>query len=256
MVPLADTDAPRVYDRFPAARRAPRLSRSAARAWLQVTGDSFKDDETVAAGRRYGLRGLVGPIALQPGEVFARSTDDDEVAVRLHVTPLTDEDWSALERHVAQSGAAQARLGSNDLDPHLLDGSLGPKLTPSLDEVSVACECSQGSLGCVHAVALACQVAWLLEQDPTALVELRGGSVGRLLTARSGTERAFRARDDADTDPVQAFAAWRPTLPLELPRRRPAALFWLDAGHDDRVVDGLLAGLAAMAKDAADALVR
>lgn len=205
-----------------------------AKAWLAALADALLDRKLLSQGRRLAYAGLLGPITLTPGRAAASAHDGDpEVShqARLLVEPLTGAERGRLLAQVAQRSGQVAALLAGELPRELVAGAeaAGVPVLPGAGELVADCTCPEGGLACVHAVALAYQVSWLLEAEPLLLLLLRGCDQRELHEWLTGGEAAGTGSPPADPVPaggaVPALAAYRQAHrlpPLPPPRQLPA----------------------------------
>lgn len=179
-------NAARGFPAFPAGtRRSGRFARSWwGMAWLRAIEETALDPQPLKEGRRYALRGRVGPITVSPGEIAATVEDEHDIPYRTRVLVerLTDAQWDRfLTEAVARAGHLAALL-DRDMPRDLVTAAedAGVPLLPALGDLQPECDCPDWEYPCRHAAALCYQVAWLLDEDPFVLLLMRGRGADEL----------------------------------------------------------------------------
>lgn len=146
----------------------------------------------------------VTDLKIEPGVISARV---DGCEVTLTAAPIPQRIWTAMTRYAKGMGqledAVDGRIQSVHLE-HLLEEDWGEQLIPRPRAIAQACECGEGA-GCVHAVALAYEVAEEIERSSRVLLGWRG-------VAESA---ASNAKDD--DDPWQGKELGAPRIPRTMP---------------------------------------
>jgi len=199
-------------------------------AWLKALEDAALDSEQVKTGRRLARAGAVGAVSVRPGRITAMVQDRDRTAHRADVLlqELSEEQWDRfLDMAVERAGHVAALL-DRDMPPHLVEdaAAAGVELLPGLGDLEAECGCGAWD-HCGHTAALCYQMARLLDQDPFALLLMRGRGERALLDelqVRSSAPAEVPDTPDArqtGVDAAEAFAAGDilPPLPAvpELP---------------------------------------
>ncbi|RSM78712.1 SWF/SNF family helicase [Kibdelosporangium aridum] len=214
----------RGFPAFPAgARRRARFARSWwGNAWITAIEDAALDSEQMKIGRKYAYAGQVGPITVSPGRIAATVYGSDRTphTTTVHITQLTDAEWTRLLDWVAAKSGYIAALLDKDM-PHDLTAAEIPIL-PQMTDLEPDCDCEGWELPCRHAAALSYQVAWLLDEDPFVLLLIRGRGEQHLLDElqlRNGppssmlrylvTDAAARAQALLDGKHPQELTEWQ-----------------------------------------------
>ncbi|MEU2508248.1 SWF or SNF family helicase [Streptomyces sp. NPDC007863] len=147
------------------------------RAWLQALEDTALDGRQVKEGRRHARAGAVGAVSVRPGRITAVVQDPDGTAYRsdVLVRTLTDEEWDRLLDLAVDSAGHIAALLDHEMPPHLVEDAagVGVDLLPGIGDLEPECGCEAWD-HCPHTAALCHQVARILDEDPFALLLLRG----------------------------------------------------------------------------------
>ncbi|GAA3089550.1 hypothetical protein GCM10017562_70270 [Streptomyces roseofulvus] len=181
------------------------------RAWLKALEDTALDGRQVKAGRAHARAGAVGAVSVRPGRITAVVQDRDGTAYRsdVLVRTLTDEEWDRLLDLAVDSAGHIAALLDHEVPPHLVEDAagVGVELLPGIGDLEPECGCEAWD-HCPHTVALCHQMARILDEDPFALLLMRG--------------RGQRAVVDALQDRSAARAGGRTPSP-DAPRDAGAA---------------------------------
>ncbi|MEH0827891.1 MULTISPECIES: SWIM zinc finger family protein [unclassified Micromonospora] len=187
----------RGFPAFPAGP-ARRLRSGWATGWAAALADSALDPEPLRRGRRWAVRGHVGPITISPGRIAASVHDGDpEQAHRtvVRVDTLPDAAWDRLTDAVAARSGHLAALLAGQLPTDATEAA-GVRLPPTGGQLLPECDCPDWDHPCRHAAALCHQVSWLLEAEPLLLLLIRGRDPADLLAD-------LRPPDRVDTVDVQ-----------------------------------------------------
>jgi uncharacterized Zn finger protein len=139
-------------------------------AWLDALEKrALADPNRLPRGRTYARQDRVVDLELSPGLVQARVWGSDRYATQLSVRLLSDAEWDqVLETVMAQAANAAALLSGE------VPKAIGDLVLPDKGDLSPDCSCPDSAEPCKHAAALCYVVADLLDEDPFALLTLRG----------------------------------------------------------------------------------
>ncbi|GAA1556135.1 SWIM zinc finger family protein [Kribbella hippodromi] len=197
------------------------------RAWLDALEQRARlDPGRLSRGRSYARRGSVLELTVAAGEVEAtvqgsRSTPY-QVTVRIRAFSTTE--WDAVLKIMSAQIGRVAALLDGELPPEVVDDvrATGLDLLPGAGEVITHCTCPDFAVPCKHSAAVCYLIADALDEDPFALLHLRGRSKQDLLT----TLRARRSHPTTTlpTSPrprgipaLAAFAAHLPARAVDAP---------------------------------------
>jgi uncharacterized Zn finger protein len=237
-------------------------------AWVDaIEGRAQLDPNRLPRGRGYARSGAVGDLDITAGLIRAQvqgsRREPYDVTVRVRI--FDDDEWERVLRVVtAQVGHAAALLDGEVPPPVAEDvRAAGLELLPGPGEVQPRCSCPDWADPCKHAAAVCYLVADVLDEDPFALLRLRGRGRDEVLAAlrrlRSGAassdgdgiggadglDRGVLARAAFDPSRVQPPLP-SPPLPPSTPGRAAAL------ASDPPAASGITtASLAALAADAA-----
>ncbi|WP_329525714.1 SWIM zinc finger family protein [Streptomyces sp. NBC_01462] len=246
---MTDGDKERTFAALPPSRGRGFAHTWWGLAWVKALEDAALDSEQIKAGRRLARAGAVGSVSVRPGRITAVVRDRDHTTHRADVLvqELADERWDRfLDMAVERAGHVAALL-DREMPPHLVEDAAdaGVELLPGLGDLEADCDCGAWD-HCGHTSALCYQMARLLDQDPFALLLLRGRTERTLLdelqqrgstvggaNARSRHPRAVPPAPPQGVAAAEAYAAGDilPPLPVlpglpEGPGRPPS----LDTG--------------------------
>jgi uncharacterized Zn finger protein len=232
------------------------------KAWLDALEHQARlDPNRLGRGRSYARRGSVVAHEIDTGVVRANvqgsRLEPYTVSVRTRV--FDDAQWEAVLDVVAAQVGRVAALLDGELPPEVVDDvrAAGLDLLPVAGDVELACSCPDRANPCKHAAAVCYLVADALDDDPFALLLLRGRRRSDLLAElrarRTTANAAAPAVRVSGVVAKQAYArADRPALPRPpLPPARPNRATGVLA-LDPPAASGIDArGLVALADDAA-----
>jgi uncharacterized Zn finger protein len=168
-------------------------------------------------GRAYARRGQVLEFALHAGKVTARvqGSRPQPYQVSITVRPLTAAQWRAVEARLASQALFRARLLAGEMPAEIeqvfadCEAPLFPE--PSRD-LTMSCNCPDWSVPCKHLAAVCYVLAEGFDDDPFAMLALRGKGRDELLAALRGNSAGVAASQPADpgagtagTSPAQAL---------------------------------------------------
>jgi uncharacterized Zn finger protein len=195
-------------------------------AWVSAVEQLAELDQSrLARGRTYARWNYVGPLTVEPGAVRARVAGSRATPYHTYVkvTVFSNAQWDALLDVVASKVAHAAALIDSELTSDLVDDArdAGIELLPSPGDLTTGCSCPDDANPCKHAAALCFLFADLLDDDPFALLHLRGrtqADVGMALRERrrQTTKAPSNGQTQTTTDEITAREAFatRPTTPL------------------------------------------
>lgn len=166
------------FPAFPARRGGRVRGRSFwAASWADAVEDTWPEAGPLREGRTLARGGRLGPVTLGPGRIAADVYGDEETRTTV-LTPreLDDETWERLWEHCADRPAVAGALLAGEVPEELLEAAEDARvgLLPGYANLAAECGCDSFDHPCPHAVALAHQVGWLLDEDPWLLLLLRG----------------------------------------------------------------------------------
>ncbi|RZU22342.1 putative Zn finger protein [Kribbella rubisoli] len=172
------------------------------RAWLEALEQRARlDPGRLSRGRSYARRGSVVELTVSPGEVEAivQGSRVTPYQVTVRIRAFSSAEWdSVLEVVSAQIGRVAALL-DGELPPEVIDDvrDAGLELLPGAGEVLTHCTCPDFAVPCKHSAAVCYLIADALDDDPFALLLLRGRRKDELLAT-------LRTRRGSPATPVAA----------------------------------------------------
>lgn len=202
------------------------------KAWLDALEHRARlDPNRLGRGRSYARRGSVLDVTVDPGVVRARvqGSRPTPYDVTVRIRAFGDTEWAGVLDVVAAQVGRVAALLDGELPPDVVDDAraAGLELLPDAGEVQTSCNCPDFAVPCKHSAAVCYLVADTLDEDPFALLLLRGRRRQDLLSAlrarRQAAERPGAAEPVSRPAGVPARAAYgRDLATVPLPPRPPA----------------------------------
>jgi uncharacterized Zn finger protein len=148
-------------------------------AWVSALEETAElNQNRLARGRAYARWNFVGPLKVEPGAVRARVAGSRATPYHtwVRVNPFTDEQWDTLLDVISSKVAHTAALMDGELSSQLVDDAreVNIELLPEGEDLTTGCSCPDDAIPCKHAAAVCYLFADLLDDDPFALLQLRG----------------------------------------------------------------------------------
>jgi uncharacterized Zn finger protein len=198
------------------------------RAWLDALEHRARlDPNRLPRGRTYARTGRVLSVRLEQGEIVGsvRGSRLAPYTVRVGVRTFTAAEWQRLLAAIVAKAGHAAALLDGDLEPGIVDDAraVGIELLPGPGELRPRCSCPDWADPCKHAAAVCYLAADELDEDPFALLELRGRRREEVLAALRQLRRGDRdtgrpagpglaGSGPAQDRGVAASEAWRRSL--------------------------------------------
>jgi uncharacterized Zn finger protein len=170
-------------------------------AWLAEVGRAGRAyADRLGRGPYYVSRGAVRAFEVQAGMITATFLHGRQrsQAVSVQVPLLEDDDWAALVHALATELRFAAAITDGELpgEAHEVLADAGVRLVPPRVGIVETCACSEGGGDpCRHIASIHHRIAELLEDDPFALLTMRGRSADSLRAAL----RAVRTGEDLES---------------------------------------------------------
>ncbi|MFF0271660.1 SWIM zinc finger family protein [Kribbella sp. NPDC004536] len=205
------------------------------RAWLEALEQRARlDPGRLSRGRSYARRGSVLELTVSPGEVEAvvQGSRVTPYQVTVRIRAFSADEWDAVLDVVSAQIGRVAALLDGELPPEVVDDvrATGLDLLPGAGEVLTNCSCPDFAVPCKHSAAVCYLVADALDDDPFALLLLRGRRKDELLEAlraRRGGSAAPptppRTPAPAGIPAIAAFNARSAAVQIPTPPRPLAA---------------------------------
>jgi uncharacterized Zn finger protein len=193
------------------------------RAWLEALEQRARlDPGRLSRGRSYARRGSVLELTVGPGEVEAvvQGSRVTPYQVTVRIRAFSGDEWEAVLDVVSAQIGRVAALLDGELPPEVVGDvrETGLDLLPGAGEVLTNCSCPDFAVPCKHSAAVCYLVADALDDDPFALLLLRGRRKDELL-------KSLRARRGGATlKPV--------ATPAPAPAGVPATAAFADRARD------------------------
>lgn len=181
--------------------------------------ESYGMSSRLQRGRSYARKGQVLEFTLATGTVTARVQGSRRTPYRvsLAVKPLTAAQWQSVESLLASQALFRARLLAGEMPAEIesVFDSCGTPLFPSsARDLAMDCNCPDWEVPCKHLAAVCYVLAESFDDDPFAMLALRGKGRDSLLaalrgatTAGAGPQPAGARPGTAGTSPAQALLA-------------------------------------------------
>ncbi|GAB2638590.1 SWIM zinc finger family protein [Kribbella swartbergensis] len=158
------------------------------RAWLEALEHRARlDPGRLSRGRSYARRGSVLELTVSPGAVEAvvQGSRVTPYQVTVRIRAFTAAEWDAVLNVMSSQIGRVAALLDGELPPEVVDDvhAAGLELLPGAGEVLTNCSCPDFAVPCKHSAAVCYLVADALDDDPFALLLLRGRRRDELLSA-------------------------------------------------------------------------
>ncbi|MET9887866.1 hypothetical protein ABZZ20_32950 [Streptomyces sp. NPDC006430] len=198
-----------------AAFAARKGGRARGKSWwggqfAQAVEDTWPEEDPLKRGRALARSGRIGPITVSPGRIAARvhGAEDSPFTTELTLRVFEDEDWDALWEKTADRPAETEAVLAGELPPDLLEAAEDARLglLPGYGDLEPDCDCDEPDHPCAHALALAYQFSWLLDEEEALLLFVRGRDAEEAAEELKSVLmlRAMLSMDDAeDADDTQ-----------------------------------------------------
>lgn len=190
-----------------------------ARRWLELL-ETLVPEARRLDGLDYARRGQATGLDLGAGLIEARvqGRATAPYLTRWQVATFTEAAWQAVIEAMAAEALYAAKLLAGELPPEIDEvfAARGLALIPAAEEVSLVCDCP-ASGPCKHVAALGYLAVERLDQDPLAILRLRGGPD---VLERLAAARAFRSHGHAaaHAEPVVGGVPQAGSLDADLER--------------------------------------
>ncbi|QBD78642.1 hypothetical protein EPA93_22675 [Ktedonosporobacter rubrisoli] len=192
-----------------------------SRRWIEVL-ESFSLGSRLTRGRSYARQGQVVSIDIEPGQVRAKvqGSMPHPYKVKIHLQPLTDQDWEKVIEAMAAQAIFAAKLLAGEMPPNIEEAFYAVKLSlfPRLAKDLVTdCSCPDYANPCKHIAAVYYLLAERFDEDPFLIFKLRGRSKEAIIQALREKRTAMpQVEETADTDSLAAPATEEALLEVSL----------------------------------------
>jgi uncharacterized Zn finger protein len=172
--------------------RAGRLRGPSARsstwwgkAWVRSFEETVLEASDLLTARAISRSGRLGAVMVISGMASAVIDPGSPSAMiaQIRVQRLDDGQWRTFEKEAAREAGFLAALESGELPVALVENAdqAGVEIVPGPGDLDSACECDSWAQPCLHVLALMYQLARHIDDDPYALLLLRGRTRDQLL---------------------------------------------------------------------------
>ncbi|MEV7562751.1 hypothetical protein [Streptomyces sp. NPDC089795] len=198
-------DGARGFSAF-AARKG---GRARGKSWwggvfAEAVEEAWPEEDRLKRARAMARSGRIGPLTVSPGRIAAQvhGGEDSPFTTELTLRVFEDEDWDALWEKTADRPAETEAVLEGELPPDLLEAAEDARLglLPGYGDLEPDCDCDEPDHPCAHAVALAYQFSWLLDEEAALLLLVRGRDAQEAAEGLKSVLmlRAMMAMDGAD----------------------------------------------------------
>lgn len=203
------------------------------RAWIDaLEGRARLDPNRLPRGRTYARQDRATQVKARPGEITALVQGSRRLPyqVRIGVRRFSLDEWQRLLEAIASRAGHAAALLDGELEPAVVEDAAraGVEILPGPGDLAPRCSCPDRADPCKHAAAVCYLMADELDEDPFALLLLRGRTRGEVLAElrrlRSSSAPVTTRPAETAPDGMRATEAWSrdpeelPTLPAARPR--------------------------------------
>ena len=185
------------------ARNKARSNSWWGRAWVRSFEETVLDAADLVAARALARSGRLGAVMVISGMASAVMDPSSPTALiaQVRVRRLDEQQWSAFSTELEREAGFLAALESGELPAELVEHAdeSGVEIVPGPADLDSACECDSWAQPCLHVLALLYQLAWVLDEDPYALLLLRGRTPDQLKDPSAGPTEAVDAAARAAT---------------------------------------------------------
>lgn len=148
------------------------------KAWVRSFEETVLEASDLVTARALARSGRLGAVMVISGMASAVLDPGSPTALiaQLRVRRLDELEWSAFTTELEREAGYLAALESGDLPTDLIEHAdeAGVEVVPGPADLDTACECDSWAQPCLHVLALLYQLAWIMDEDPYALLLLRG----------------------------------------------------------------------------------
>jgi uncharacterized Zn finger protein len=183
------------------------------KAWVRSFEETVVEANDLITARALARSGRLGAVMVISG--MASAVVDAGAATALiaqvRVRRLQQKEWDAFVTELGREAGYLAALEAGELPVDLIENAdqSGAELVPGPADLDSACECDSWVQPCLHVLALLYQLAWHLDEDPYALLLLRGRTRDQLHDPAGAAIEADEAAARAAT--ILALAEDAPT---------------------------------------------
>ena len=173
------------------------------KAWVRSFEETVVEPNDLITARALSRSGRLGAVMVISGMASAVCDPGSPTAViaQVRVRRLEDAEWETFTKETAREAGFLAALETGELPTELVENAdqAGAEIVPGPGDLDSACECDSWAQPCLHVLALLYQLAWVLDEDPYALLLLRGRTPDQLKDPSAGPTEAVDAAARAAT---------------------------------------------------------
>ncbi len=187
----------------------------------------------LARGKRYARAGQVVELRIQPGAAIAlvQGSRPRPYRVRIGLTAFGKAEWARVEQALADDAWYAAKLLSGEMPPDIEEAftAAGLALFPTgVRDLALDCSCPDYEVPCKHLAATLYLLAESFDDDPFAVLALRGRSRDELLhnlsARRGGTPPGAASVESPGAPPLSELLDTFYTAPSPPPAPPPPAV--------------------------------
>lgn len=154
------------------------------RAWARSYEETVLEADDLVAARALARSGRLGAVVVISGMASAVLDPGTASALiaQVRVRRLEEQQWSVFTTELEREAGFLAALESGELPAELVEHAdeSGVEIVPGPADLDSACDCDHWAQPCLHVLALLHQLTWVVDEDPYALLLLRGRSRDQL----------------------------------------------------------------------------
>ena len=160
------------------------------KAWVRSFEETVLEAGDLVTARALARSGRLGAVMVISGMASAVMDPGSPTALiaQIRVRRLDERQWSTFVGELEREAGYLAALETGELPADLVEHAdeTGVEVVPGPADLDTACECDSWAQPCLHVLALLYQLAWILDEDPYALLLLRGRTREQLQDPSSG----------------------------------------------------------------------
>jgi uncharacterized Zn finger protein len=194
------------------------------KSWCENLERYSDYENRLPRGRSYIRNGSVIDLQVKRGEVIAMVSGSEIYNIRVKITPVADEHWTAICGDCAGSIGSLVELLQGRLSKSVMERVCrkGDGLFPAPHEIKLSCSCPDWADMCKHVAAVMYGIGARLDEKPELLFTLRAVDENELI---------------ANAGKNVPVAGAMPTTARVIVDDDISALFGIDVGDENAVAD-------------------
>jgi len=194
------------------------------KSWCENLERYSDYENRLPRGRSYIRNGSVIDLQVKRGEVIAMVSGSEIYNIRVKITPVADEHWTAICGDCAGSIGSLVELLQGRLSKSVMERVCrqGDGLFPAPHEITLSCSCPDWADMCKHVAAVMYGIGARLDEKPELLFALRAVDENELIAKVGKNVR---------------LAGAMPTTARVIVDDDISALFGIDVGDENAVAD-------------------